>query len=235
MKPHSYVSSIEIKALAQLAYTCCHSVDRNNQVAPCISALFFARRPSAILLFVISIFIWKAIKAFPWRAFPHVPQKVFKQPPFMAHLDTASAVKVEKIAVRISASRYHVIPNPISFTATSPVSSELFVHQFLMQTSTGGCISRLERAIPHCQLSAATANHCAARFLIFLANVRRGFSDYFKSSKCFSNKGYCFWHERLSFNFQRLCKRWAASFNWRSLRQSCQAIACKSTLVKLSS
>ncbi len=228
MKPLPYVTSFKTKVLTHLAYASRNSVYGNNPVTACVPVLLFDRCPSTIRFLVISIFIWKSIKAFSWRAFSHIFQKVFKTSPLTTNLYTTSSVHIEKLTVRVGASRHHVIPNAINSRSAFPMSSELFMHQFPTQTSTRQRISRLERVIPHFQYGAATANRYAARFLIFRASVRRGFSDYFKSSKYFSDKRDCFWHERLSFNFQRLCKRWVASFNWHSLRKSWQVnTACQ--------
>ncbi len=228
MKPLSYCVRFQSETFAKFRYASCHSVDSNNSVASRVPILFFDCCPSTIRFLVISIFIWKSIKAFSWRTFSHIFQKVFKTSPLKTNLYTASSVHIEKLTVGIGAPRHHVIPNTINFGTAFPVSAESFMHQFLTQASTRQRISRLDRIIPHCQYGSATANRYALRLLISLANVRRCLSDYLEPSKCFSDERYCFWHERLLSITNVLCKWRARGYNHRSLRSSWQVnVACQ--------
>ena len=79
-----------------------------------MSLLFFWSAPLAIAWFIVSIWVWPAVEAFPGRAFAHVGEKVVEAiKPAVADRDAAASIVFKPIAFWVEATSLHARPRMI--------------------------------------------------------------------------------------------------------------------------
>jgi len=109
----------------------------NPQSSARITALLFARLPSAITRFIVAVIVDPA-KSFARRWVTHILSKIFKRSPTRANLNASPAVVVKVPCVRVTTPAVHM--NPGFIKAASRMRFSMSHHplsgQFSCKTST---------------------------------------------------------------------------------------------------
>jgi hypothetical protein len=112
----------------------------NKRVPPSISSLFFARGPTAIFRFIITIVVNAFQSVFGCWPFPHVLQKILKRmPPTPANANSSSAIKRKGVIFRIVATSNGLTPGSVFWSLRSPVCRQACARDFSMQAAATLC------------------------------------------------------------------------------------------------
>lgn len=158
-----------------------------------IPSLLLLGRPSAITWFVVSIFVWKSIKACIWRPLAHVFKKVFKLLPSLTHLDATTAVPAVSGCFAVRAPGIHRGPTSISWRR-SPGSC-LTVCNLWLKTATAfgmACKQALR-----CYHGFFSASAFATPHRSDVSSDLSSTSDYGEPSKFSTKQIGFFWHGRM--------------------------------------